>query len=93
MNRSIAAGWAALSYVGITVGRAIGGLLALRYRDTTMIRLGQAVLCIGIVILLVPLSPQSWSLAALLGTMVLLLLHARLLRETAKVTSPCAVII
>lgn len=92
MNRSIAAGWAALSYVGITVGRAIGGLLALRYRDTTMIRLGQAVLCIGIVILLVPLSPQSWSLAALLGTMVLLL-HARLLRETAKVTSPCAVII
>lgn len=92
MNRSIAAGWAALSYVGITVGRAIGGLLALRYRDTTMIRLGQAVLCIGIVILLVPLSPQSWSLAALLGTMVLLL-HVRLLRETAKVTSPCAVII
>lgn len=91
MNRSIAAGWAALSYVGITVGRAIGGLLALRYRDTTMIRLGQAVLCIGIVILLVPLSPQSWSLAALLGTMVLL--HARLLRETVKVTSPCAVII
>lgn len=56
-----------------------------------MIRLGQAVLCIGIVILLVALSPQSWSLAALLGTMVLL--YARLLRETAKVTSPCAVII
>lgn len=92
MNRSIAAGWAALSYVGITVSRAIEGLSTLRYRDTTMIRLGQAVLCIGIVILLVALSPQSWSLAALLGTMVLLL-HARLLRETAKVTSPCAVII
>lgn len=39
-----AAGMASLFYAGITVGRALGGFLTMRFDDPTMIRIGQCVL-------------------------------------------------
>ncbi len=39
-----AAGMASLFYAGITVGRALGGFLTMRFDDPTMIRIGQFVL-------------------------------------------------
>lgn len=39
-----AAGMVSLFYAGITVGRALGGFLTMRFDDPTMIRIGQCVL-------------------------------------------------
>ena len=47
-----AASLAGLFYAGITVGRALGGFATLRFSDTQMIRLGQALVLAGIVCLL-----------------------------------------
>lgn len=59
MNRGIgkemAATWASLFYLGITGGRFISGFITLKLKDKDMVRLGQTVAAIGIVILLLPL--------------------------------------
>lgn len=55
VSRVVAAGWASLFYVGITAGRFISGFLTMRFNDETMIRLGQLVMILGILVLLLPL--------------------------------------
>ena len=50
-----AAGYASLFFVGITVGRALGGFLTLKLKDHQMIRLGEAILFTGLLFLLIPL--------------------------------------
>ncbi len=50
-----AAGWASLFYLGITVGRFISGFITLRLNDRQMIRLGFAVLALGVLLVLLPL--------------------------------------
>lgn len=58
LNRGIdaktAAAFASLFYIGITVGRAVSGFLTLKFHDTQMIRLGQGLILLGIVLLLLP---------------------------------------
>lgn len=49
-----AAGMAALLFIGITVGRAINGFLTIRFSDTTLIRMGECILAVGVVVLLLP---------------------------------------
>lgn len=44
MRGASAAGMVSLFYAGITVGRALGGFLTMRFDDPTMIRIGQCVL-------------------------------------------------
>jgi len=51
-----AAGFGSLFFLGITAGRALNGFLTLRWSDGTLIRLGQGVLLLGL--LLVLLSPR-----------------------------------
>lgn len=51
----IAAGWASMSCLGITIGRMISGFLTYKLNDRQMIRLGQVIMMLGIVILLIPL--------------------------------------
>ncbi len=53
-----AAGFASLFYIGITAGRAVSGFLTYRLDDKQMIRLGQAVMAIGIVVMLLPLGEK-----------------------------------
>lgn len=55
VDRVTAAGWASLFYVGITVGRFISGFLTMRFNDATMIRIGQCMILLGILVLLLPL--------------------------------------
>lgn len=55
VSRIVAAGWASLFYVGITVGRFVSGFLTMRFNDATMIRIGQCVMLVGILVLLLPL--------------------------------------
>lgn len=63
VSRVVAAGWASLFYVGITAGRFISGFLTMRFNDETMIRLGQLVMILGILVLLLPL-PNHTALVA-----------------------------
>lgn len=58
ISAETAAGFAALFYVGITAGRALGGFLTLKLNDTQMIRLGQGVILCGIALLLLPLGKK-----------------------------------
>lgn len=55
-----AARWISLYYIGITLGRLVSGVLSTRLSFVRMVRMGQAMIAAGIVILLLPLS--GWPL-------------------------------
>lgn len=65
LSTETAAGFASLFFVGITVGRVLSGFLTLKLNDTQMIRLGEGVLLLGVLLLLLPLGKES-SLAGLI---------------------------
>ena len=50
-----AAGMASMFYIGITSGRLINGFLASRFSDSTLIKLGQAIIAAGVTIMVLPL--------------------------------------
>ncbi len=52
MSTELAAKWAAWFFLGITIGRAFGGFLMMKWNDTTMIRGGQCLVLVGILFLL-----------------------------------------
>lgn len=54
-----AASYAALFFVGITVGRALSGFLTIRWNDARMVRLGQGVIFLGVLAVLFPGSGQA----------------------------------
>lgn len=54
INAETAASWASLFYLGITVGRGICGFLTMKISDQNMIRLGQAIIALGLVFILLP---------------------------------------
>lgn len=54
LSEEAAASFASLFYLGITVGRAISGFLTIKLSDTSMIRLGQSIVLIGIASLFLP---------------------------------------
>ena len=47
-----AASFASVFFVGITVGRALGGFVTMKLSDTQMIRLGQVLIAVGVVTML-----------------------------------------
>ena len=55
VDASVAARWGGLFFVGITVGRALSGFMTMRFSDPAMIRIGQAVLLCGVIVMLLPL--------------------------------------
>lgn len=59
LSEDTAASFASLFFVGITIGRALGGFLTLKLNDTQMIRLGQAIAAMGTLILLLPFGDRS----------------------------------
>ncbi len=63
----LAATYASLFYLGITVGRAISGFFTMKFTDIQMIRGGQAVMFIGMIIVL---CSQS-SAMALIGILII----------------------
>lgn len=58
MHRGIAsetaATWAALFYLGITIGRFLCGFISMKLGDKNMIRLGQGFMAAGVILLLLP---------------------------------------
>ena len=55
MDEETAASLASLFLMGLTAGRALNGFLTYRISDTNLIRLGQGIIGLGIVIMLLPL--------------------------------------
>ena len=50
-----AASFASMFFIGITVGRALNGFLAIRLSDVQMVRMGQLLIACGLVVMLLPL--------------------------------------
>ncbi len=64
LDPETAAGWASLFYLGITAGRFISGFVTMKLNDTQMIRLGFAILALGVLLVLLPLG-EFFALAGL----------------------------
>ncbi|MEE1318846.1 MAG: MFS transporter [Ruminococcus sp.] len=54
IDAETAASYGSLFFIGITVGRAISGFITMKLNDNQMIRLGQAIILIGIVMMCLP---------------------------------------
>ncbi|OZG63378.1 MFS transporter [Bifidobacterium lemurum] len=65
IDKTTAASWASLFYVGITVGRALSGFMTMRFSDPAMIRIGQATVALGIVLMVLPLPNHIGVIAGL----------------------------
>ena len=50
-----AARWASLFYLGITAGRFVCGFLTMKINDKNMIRLGQGLTAVGLLLVMLPL--------------------------------------
>ncbi len=55
VSSEAAAFFASMFYIGITVGRAFNGFLTMKLSDTQLIRLGQAIIAVGIITMLLPM--------------------------------------
>ena len=65
VSAETAARFAGMFFIGITVGRAINGFIARKLQDSQMIRLGQSIIAIGVIVMLLP-GPHIISLAGLI---------------------------
>ena len=65
VSADTAAAFASLFFIGITVGRALSGFLTMKFNDVQMIRLGEAVIGAGVLVMLLPFG-QNLSLAGLI---------------------------
>ena len=65
LDEETAATFASLFLMGLTLGRGLGGFLTYQFSDVNMIRLGQGVMVLGIVIMLLPLGTAA-SMAGLI---------------------------
>lgn len=57
MPAETAAGFAGIFFIGITVGRALSGFVTMKLNDRQTVRLGQALIAVGILIMLLPGTP------------------------------------
>ena len=55
LDEERAASLASMFFLGITTGRALSGFMTYKFNDTNMIRIGQAVILAGVVVMLLPL--------------------------------------
>ena len=65
MEEELAARFGSLFLIGITIGRFISGFLTVKFSDETMIRLGEGIITLGIVMMLLTGSPVG-SMAGLM---------------------------
>ena len=65
VSADTAATFASMFYLGITVGRALSGFLTMKLNDVQMIRLGEVIIGIGVLVMLLPFG-QRLSLTGLI---------------------------
>ena len=61
----IAASFASMFFIGITIGRAISGFITMKLNDVQMIRMGQIIIGLGVITMFLPLG-QNASLVGLI---------------------------
>ena len=54
VDEEVAAGFASLFYIGITLGRLLNGFLTIKFKDKTLIRGGMLIILLGIGLMLLP---------------------------------------
>lgn len=54
ISAELAASFASLFFIGITIGRGINGFLTIKFSDRMLIRAGQAIILVGIILLFIP---------------------------------------
>ena len=67
IDPEVASSYASLFYIGITVGRGINGFLAMRFKDKNLVRVGLAMITLGLILMFIPLHP-SFALAGFIIT-------------------------
>lgn len=65
IDAETAALWGSLYVLGITLGRAVCGFISIKLNDTQLTRLGEAVMVVGLALMLLPL-PNGFTLAGLI---------------------------
>lgn len=63
IDAKTAASFAGMFCIGITVGRGINGFIAMKWKDEQMVRMGEGMILMGILVMLLPLG----NLASLIG--------------------------
>jgi len=66
MHEEIAASFASMFLIGLTIGRGISGFVTYKLNDTNMIRLGEGIMILGVIVMVLPLGRY----AALVGLML-----------------------
>ena len=64
INAGVAASWVAIYYAGITIGRFLSGILAIKFNSEQLVRLGLALIAVGVGILFMPI-PDNMLLVGL----------------------------
>lgn len=59
ISAAVAAGWVSMFFLGITIGRFVNGIFTLKFTNPVLIRAGQLIIGIGVVILLVLKHPAA----------------------------------
>ena len=67
----VAAAYASMFFIGITLGRFVSGFLTMMFSDKQMIRMGMLVLLLGVLILLVPISGTYAEYVSLAGLILI----------------------
>lgn len=62
-----AARYASMFFIGITVGRGLNAIIALKLKDKTMVRIGLTIIAIGIIVMIIPAS----SIITLIGLILI----------------------
>lgn len=55
ISEEVSARWAAIFYLGITIGRFVSGFITMKLNDKNMIRLGQSIILMGLILMILPL--------------------------------------
>ena len=66
MHEEIAASFASMFLIGLTIGRGISGFITYKLNDANMIRLGEGIMILGVIVMVLPLGQY----AALVGLML-----------------------
>ena len=59
VDKERAAGMGSMFFIGITSGRFLSGFLTMKFSDENMVRLGEAVILLGVIVMLLPLGEAA----------------------------------
>lgn len=85
VSTEVAAGWASLFYLGITLGRLVSGFVSIKLSGTALVRMGEVAIALGVVVLLLPLPVERIPVAFCLIGIGCAPIYPALLHQTPRV--------